>query len=310
MTNLQTFKNRLANLQSLNERFAIAHHIEFLAGRGGLPVANIKNDLAEATIALQGGHVMTFRPRDHHPVLWLSAFAPLNENKPIRGGIPVCWPWFGPHATDKDKPAHGYARNVLWDVIETQVKNGATQILLSPVDNETTRNLWSPALQLQLVVTIGTVLQVDLITRNTGDQAIILGEALHTYFNVSDVTQVSIHGLENCQYIDKVDNSQRKVQEGPVTISRETDRVYLNTTADCVIEDPGFKQRIRIAKQASQSTVIWNPWAEKAAQLGDLGYQGYLRMLCVETANALENEITVAPGEEHRLQAVISVESF
>jgi glucose-6-phosphate 1-epimerase len=306
-TDLQHFKNRLTLLQTLNERFALADHLKLSAGRGGVAVVEIENDLAEATLSLEGAHIMAFRPRDQEPVLWLSPFAPLNQDKPIRGGIPVCWPWFGPHATDKNKPAHGFARMALWTLIDTKVvDDDATQISLELVDNEA---LWPHAFQLQMTVTVGTQLRVELVTRNTGNEAFSLGEALHSYFNVSDVTQVTIHGLENCQFIDKVDNSQRKIQKNAVKISAETDRVYLNTSADCVIDDPGFKRQIRIAKKGSQSTVVWNPWTEQAARLGDLGYQGYLRMVCVETANAADNTVTVAPGGEHRLQMVIGTQA-
>ena len=310
----ETLAESLEELQVLNERYFTTRHLEFKAGRNGNFVAEIKNDHAEATISLEGGQMMTFQPRDQEAVLWLSPFAPLNPNKPIRGGIPVCWPWFGPHSTDSDKPAHGFARTALWTVVNTKnLDDGATQVSLELVDNEATLALWPYAFRLQLIITVGTQLQLELVTRNTGDKTFTIGEALHTYFNVSDVTQTSIHGLENCQYIDKVnniDNAQRDVQEGAVTISAETDRIYLDTTADCVIEDRGLKRRIRIAKQGSQSTVVWNPWTEKAARLGDLGYQGQLRMLCIETANAADNVVEVAPGGEHCLQAVISVETL
>jgi D-hexose-6-phosphate mutarotase len=308
---LLTFKERLATLQTLNDDFGIAHYLEFKAGRDGVAVAEITNDHAVATISLQGGQVMTFRPRDQDQVLWLSKFAPLDKAKPIRGGIPLCWPWFGPHETDKNKPAHGFARNVLWKVVETtRIDKGITQLTLELINTPETRAVWPFFAQLQLIVTVGSELRIELVTHNLGEESLRLGEALHTYFQISDVRQVAIHGLENCEYLDKVANSQRQRQAGAVTINGPTDRVYLNTTADCIIEDPGLKRRIRIAKEGSHSTVIWNPWEDQAARLGDCGYQGYLGMVCVETVNAAENMVTVKPGKKHRLQAVISVESL
>ncbi len=309
---LKTFKNRLTDLQNLNERFAIPDHLELKAGYDGTPVIDIKNDYAESTVSLNGGQVLTFRPHhDPNPVLWLSGLASLNPNKPIRGGIPVCWPWFGSHSTDPNKPAHGFARTVVWILSETKVTaDGATQIVLSLENHESIRPLWPYPFQLQIVITIGAELQVELITHNTGNQTFTLGEALHSYFNVSDVTQISIHGLENSQYIDTVVQLEGEPETGPIQIKAETDRVYLNSTADCLLKDPGFNRQIRIKKTGSQTTVVWNPWIEKAARLGDLGYQNYLRMVCIESANAANNIVTVAPGDEHRLQTVITVDAF
>ena len=296
--------------QVLNTHFAISNHVEFKTTPGGLTIAEITNDHAVATVALQGGHVMTFRPREQDPVIWLSGAARFALGKSIRGGVPICWPWFGPHATDSDKPTHGFARTVLWKVLEIKtLDDGETQIALELINTPATEAQWPYPAQLQIIITIGVVLRIELITRNLGQEVVSIGEALHTYFQVSDVSHIQITGLEDCQYLDKVDNLQRKRQVGPVTIHSEVDRVYLNTIADCLIEDPGLHRRIRIAKQGSQSTVIWNPWIEKATQMGDFGEHGYLQMVCVETANAIDNVVTVNPGETHRLEATISVES-
>jgi len=300
----------ITDAQMLNQHVFYSNNIEFKT-LGNLAVAEISNDHSVALIALQGGHILTFRPREQEEVLWLSEAARFEAGKSIRGGVPVCWPWFGPHATDPNKPTHGFARTVLWKFLKIKTLDlGETQLTLELENTPATQAQWPEPSQLQMVITLGTQLWIELITRNLGDKPFTIGEALHTYFQVSDVTQIRIHGLENCQYIDKVDNSQHKTQTGPVTISGETDRVYLNTPSDCIIEDPGLARRIRIAKQGSQSAVIWNPWIEKANKMGDLGHEGYLKMLCVETANAIDNVVTVAPGEEHRLKTVISVETL
>jgi len=310
-TDLTTFKERLAVLQTLNDDFGIPNYLEFKAGRDGLPIAEITNDHAVATIALSGGHLMTFRPRDQEQVLWLSKLASLEATKPIRGGIPICWPWFGPHYTDSHKPAHGFARQGLWKVIETtRLGNGNTQISLELLNTPTTQSLWSYPTRLQLRIIVGIDLQVELITHNLSKESFMLGEAFHTYFNISDITKITIYGLKGCEYIDKVEGAKRKKQEGAVKIRSETDRIYLNTTTECIIEDPGLKRRIRIAKEGSQATVVWNPWEEKAAKLEDCGYQGFLTMVCVETANAAENVVAVQPGEAHTLKAIISSETF
>jgi D-hexose-6-phosphate mutarotase len=154
------------------------------------------------------------------------------------------------------------------------------------------------------------MLKVELIATNTGKEAFTCGGALHSYFHVSSISNVVIKGLEGCSYIDKVDESRRGVQEGSVTIDGETDRIYLEIDGDCLIEDNGLQRRIGIAKSGSRTTVVWNPWVDKARAMKDFGDQEYHSMVCVETANAAEDLITVAPGEAHRLQSIISVESL
>jgi D-hexose-6-phosphate mutarotase len=154
------------------------------------------------------------------------------------------------------------------------------------------------------------VLKIDLVTSNTGGMPITIGEVLHTYFEVGDVREIAIHGLDGCEYLDEVDGDKRKEQSGPVMFNAETDRVYFNTGADCVIDDPGLGRRIRICKSGSRSTVVWNPWNEKAAKMGDLGDEGHLHMVCVESANAAENLVTISPGSEHHLQVSYQLEPF
>jgi glucose-6-phosphate 1-epimerase len=298
------------DLQSLNDAFAITEQIAFKVGPGGLPVAEIRNAHAAATVGLQGGHVISFQPHGEAPVLWVSGHSLYQPGKAIRGGIPICWPWFGPHPTDPAKPSHGFVRTAMWNVRATAALDGATQLRLSIADGEATYDLWPHAFWLQIVITVGAELRAELIARNTGDAPFTCGGALHSYFHVSDAGAIGIEGLDDCAYIDKVDRDERKVQRGPVTIAAETDRVYVDTTATCVIEDPGFDRRIRIAKAGSLSTVVWNPWVDKARRLPDFGDEEFRSMVCVETSNAAADVVTIAPGGEHRLRAVIGVEAM
>jgi D-hexose-6-phosphate mutarotase len=260
---------------------------------------------------LHGGHVLSFFPRGHEPVLWVSKQSRFETGKAIRGGIPVCWPWFADHPTGGDIPAHGFVRTALWTVTESEaLKDGRTRLGLVISDNNDTRTLWPYLFRLEIDVTVGTMLKVELIATNTGKEAFTCGGALHSYFHVSSISNVVIKGLEGCSYIDKVDESRRGVQEGSVTIDGETDRIYLEIDGDCLIEDNGLQRRIGIAKSGSRTTVVWNPWVDKARAMKDFGDQEYHSMVCVETANAAEDLITVAPGEAHRLQSIISVESL
>jgi glucose-6-phosphate 1-epimerase len=298
-------------LDELNQRFAIGNHIQFKEIAEGMIVAEIANQHALANIVLQGAHIATFQPRGEEPVIWLSPYAKFAPGKSIRGGVPICWPWFGPHKSDSKLPGHGFARTVPWEVLETKaLPDGSTFLRFGLIESETTRAQWPHASTVQLAVTVGKALRVELITTNTDTKAFELGEALHTYFHISDVAKTTIRGLDNCAYLDKVQNFAHCTQKDGIVIEIEVDRVYINTAADCVIEDKGLKRAIRIAKQDSMSTVVWNPWTEKADKMGDFGENGHRGMVCVESGNAMENIVTLAPGATHKLVAVYSVEKL
>ncbi len=297
-------------------RFAIPGQLSFRIGAGGLTYADIDNHGGRATICLQGAHVVSFRPKSQHaPVVWVSDAAKFAPGKSIRGGAPVCWPWFGAHASEASFPAHGFARTVPWTVTGSRKRNDAkTEITLQLVDNEQTRAQWPHATRLSLTVIVSDKLEMHLATTNTGTAPIQIGEALHTYLQISDVGSVTIAGLEGSTYHDKVDNFAKKKQSGAIALKSEVDRVYVNTPADCVIEDAGLNRRIRVAKTGSQSTIVWTPWTEKAEKMGDMGKgksgAGWREMVCVESANAMDNVVTVAPGETHTMSVTYSVEAM
>ncbi len=297
------------SIAALNSRFAVAGQLEFAEGPGGLTVAKVSNAQGEAMISLSGGHVMTWQPRGEKPVLWLSGYAKFAPGKSIRGGVPVCWPWFGPHEKEAGFPGHGFARTVPWAVDSTEaLADGSTRLALTLQQSDATRAQWPHPSSAQIVITVGRELRIDLITHNQGDAPFVLGEALHTYFALGDIRNAPIRGLEGCTYWDKAGGGQTRIQEGPIVIGSEVDRVYLDTAADCTIDDGSLKRRIRIRKEGSRSTVVWNPWVEKAEKMGDFGPDGYLGMVCVESGNALGNVVTVAPGASHTLTAIYSVE--
>lgn len=299
-----------ADIPTLNAHFGITRQISFVSGPGDLPMIAIRNGAAEAMIMLQGAHVLSFQPHDQQPVLWVSQQARFESGKAIRGGIPLVFPWFGPHPSDPSKPQHGFARTMLWEVLGTSAgAEGTTQVRLGLHDNDQTRELWPQAFALEYVVTVGNVLEAELIVRNTDEVAYTWTGALHSYFTVGDVRQVAITGLDGTTYIDQVDAMQRKTQHGDITFDSETDRIYLATDATCEIHDPVLYRRIQVAKQGSRSTVVWNPWIDKSRAMADFGDDEYPGMVCVETANAADDAVTLAPGAEHRLKAIIAVES-
>jgi D-hexose-6-phosphate mutarotase len=300
-----------SELVKLNQKYGIRDQLIFTEGPGGFIVAEMRNPHGEATVALHGGHIITFRPRDHEPVLWLSRNSHFKTGKAIRGGIPVCWPWFADHPTDTDKPAHGFVRAAVWSVIESEkLEDEGTRLKLLIADSEETMKLWPHRFRLEIDITVSDTLKTKLITTNTDNKPFLYGGALHSYFNISSISNIMIKGLEGCPYIDKVDQGRRKVQDGSVSVKSETDRIYLDTKADCIIEDSGMHRRIGISKNGSRTTVVWNPWSDKARALKDFGDEEFHGMVCVETANADDDVINVVEGESHCLQSIISVESL
>ncbi|HXH71315.1 MAG TPA: D-hexose-6-phosphate mutarotase [Mariprofundaceae bacterium] len=299
----------MERLQSLNEQFGIKGQLEFAEGPGGLAVAEIRNAGGRATVALQGAHVMTFEPHGDEPVLWLSDYAKFAPGKSIRGGVPVCWPWFGAHASDPALPAHGYARTVDWQPVASEaLADGRTRLVFELIETPATKAMCPHPLRLRNTITVGTTLTVALETTNLSQTPFRLTQALHTYFAVADVRRISIEGLEDCDYLDKVEGFARKHQQGPVTIAHEVDRIYLGSGDLLEIRDPGMERIIRITSSGSRSAVVWNPWIEKAEKMGDFGPDGHLGMVCVETANAADDSIELAPGAVHTLSAEYGIE--
>ena len=300
----------MTTTNDLNQQFAIPGQLTFIEGAGGLAIARIHNNLASSNITLQGAHVLTFQPEGEAPVLWLSPQAIPAPGISIHSGAPICWPWFGAHTSAANFPAHGFARTSNWKVIASAgLPGGSTRITFELEQNDARCAFWPHDSQLQYTVTVGRELTLELVTRNTGNAPFEITEALHTYFAIGDINATRITGLAGCEYLDKTEGYKRKTEPGAIHISSEIDRVYLNTSSDCLIEDQQLNRRIRISKTGSLSTVVWNPWLEKGKKISDMNDNGYRNMLCVESANAAENAVAVEPGKPHALKVVYSVES-
>ena len=302
------------NIDQLNNEFSLEvanNNLHIKAGEGDIPVIEVENTHASATISLQGAHVLSWIPKGEEEVIWLSEDAGFAPGKSVRGGIPICWPWFGAHETNNDFPAHGFARTTEWQIISTEaLGNGTTRITFNTKPTPVTQSMWPTDTTVQFQLTIGKKLELELITHNNSDQAITISQALHTYFNVGDISKAYIHGLDETEYLDKPDNFSRKKQRGPITINEEVDRIYLNTTSDCVIEDKALNRNIIIIKCGSHSTVVWNPGKEVADKMGDLGEDGYTKMLCVESSNAAEDTVTIEPDKTHQLWVQYEVQAI
>jgi glucose-6-phosphate 1-epimerase len=298
-------------VEKLNKHYAIAGQLAFEQGKGGFPVARIDNGKACALVSIYAGQVLSFKPSNHqHDLLFVSDAAYYRAGKAIKGGIPVCWPWFGPDPEDQGRAAHGFVRNRVWSVRATEaLAEGDTRITLGLVDSPETRDIWPNAFDLSLAVTVGDRLRVELLSRNTGDQPFSLTQALHSYFNIGAIGQVQVLGLEDTDYLDKAGDGGRHTQSGAVRFDREVDRIYLDVRPGLIIDDAALGRRINVTCMGSHTAVVWNPWADISADMGDLRDDDYQRFVCVETANAATETIEIKPGGEYRLAADYRVEA-
>jgi D-hexose-6-phosphate mutarotase len=189
-----------------------------------------------------------------------------------------------------------------------QDEAGQVVLRLGTADDASTRALWNFAFDLELIVTVGQTLNMALVTRNTGTAPFTITDALHSYFCVGDIAHTTVQGLDGCAYLDKVQNFAQATQTGAVEFTGETDRIYIDTTAECVIEDKAWARTLRVAKQGSASTVVWNPWSEREKAFADMAAGEHREMLCVETCNAGPDQVTLAPGGTHSLVAMVSVD--
>lgn len=272
--------------------------LTLVEGGGGLRKFLVETPHSIAEVYLHGAHVTRFEKKGEPPLLFMSEASEFNPEKPIRGGIPVIFPWFGPR---EGLPAHGYARAVEWHAEET---------LLLPDGSVSLRfrlpRLWR--FDVEYLVTVGEKLTLELIVSNTDDVAADFETCLHTYFQVSDIDSISLTGLSNSEFLDKL-TGEYQIESGPeLQISGEVDRVYHRTTETVEIHDPGYQRKIRVEKSGSNSTVVWNPWIEKSIRMPDFGDTEYLRMVCVESGNVGLDKITLPPGEKSSLKVVLSSE--
>jgi glucose-6-phosphate 1-epimerase len=297
------------NFEHLSQ-YEIKDELEFVEIEHGFTYIEINNARAHATISTYSGQVLSYRPKGQaHDLLFVSDKAYYEDGKAIKGGIPVCWPWFGPDPDDQGRPAHGFVRNRQWQVAASEsLADGSTRVIMSLTDSDATRSIWPHPFRLSIEITVGDSLRVELVTHNSAAESVTISQALHTYFRVGDIGKVRLLGLEGSDYIDKVDGSTLKTQTGPVTINGEVDRIYTGLAGELVIDDASLGRKIHISSTGCSTAVVWNPWAETAASMADLEDDDYKKMICVETANAGPETVEIAAGSEYRLQAEYTIE--
>ncbi len=306
------------SLDDLTAIFAIRDHVTFHETHPGMVAMRIATAAGNATIYLQGAHITQWTPRDGGPILYLSPKAVFAPGKAIRGGIPVIFPWFGDrwNAAEFDAThgvksgAHGFARTAIWTVDRTHLTpEGEVIAVFSLHPSEQTASLGFPAFHLTLEFRIGRELHLVLTVTNTGAEPMPLEEGLHTYFAVADVHTARLDGLRGSTYIDKRDNLIRKVQrETQFAFTRDVDQTHVHTAGPLILHDPAGHRAVHIEKAGSDTTVIWNPWTVLTPGLPDLAEDSWQHFICVETVNATDDRITLAPGASHGMATTIRVE--
>lgn len=295
------------DVKSLNEKFGISGRISIEEGQGGLPVVCLKGTYSTAKVCLLGAHVMSWCPAGGQDALWMSDKSLFTVGKAIRGGIPVCWPWFSKHPTNESFPMHGFARIMMWELANVSAEAEDTVAVFELETSEESLKMFPGKFRLRLTVRAGKELTLQLKTINVGEEAFTITQALHTYYNVGDITKVTIEGFDGLTCLDKVNNGVLKVRHDPFVIDCNVDEVYGDAPGAAVIHDAALDRDINISKEGSGSAVVWNPWIEKSISMADFPDDGYKTMLCVETANVADDKRTIQPGMEHSLTMKVRV---
>lgn len=257
-----------------------------------------------------GAHIWSYQPDGQAPVLWMSEKSWFSDGQPIRGGVPVCFPWFGAGKDGDATPTHGFARLNTWhmsDIKDTIERDGRLLVEYEIDDAMTHAQERSPAKYTAYLRAKFTpeYLGIELEVTNTGETEFTFDNALHTYLAVGDVRKITVSGLDGAAYSDKVTGGDG-VQSGDLSFAGETDLVF-DSTGDVVLDDPVLGRKLIISKRGSSKTVVWNPWIDKSAATPDLGDDEWIGMVCIEAANALDAPVTLRPGETHHLKQRITL---
>jgi glucose-6-phosphate 1-epimerase len=297
----------IETIVELKRRFAIPGTAEIVEGNGRLPKVQIATSKAIGEIYLHGAQVTSWRPTGAQEVLFLSAHSKWEDGLAIRGGIPICFPWFRGKPDDPKAPAHGFVRTKAWQLESISGDSDNVTVSMSTGNDESTTNWWPADFRLVHRVTFGSELKLELAVTNNGTTPLHFEEALHTYHKVGHINNIRVRGLDGVSYLDNTDSNREKTQHGNVVINSQTDSAYVNIHDSLELVDPELHRRIRITKDNSLTTVIWNPWKQGAQLLSDLGDDEWQQMVCVEASNVLECSVKLVPREQHSMKAIIGV---
>ena len=294
-----------AAIAELGRRYGIPGVAEIVAGNGGLTKVRITSASAEGEMYLHGAHVTSWKPSGAEEAIFVSAKSRWVYGRAIRCCVPICFPWFADKRDDSKAPAHGFVRTTTWQLESISQARDAVTVSMSTESNADTKRWWTADFHLMHRVTFGSDLNLELVVKNAGATSFRFEEALHSYFRVGQIEKAQLDGLNDVPYLDKTDANRKKLQRGPIAIVSETDRVYLNTKGSIVLEDHAWHRQIEVGKENSLTTVVWNPWTEKAKAMSDFGDDEWMRMVCIETSNVSDFAVELGPGQEHKMQASV-----
>lgn len=300
----------ILDIDELDEKFSIEGEVGFAELEENMAFITVSNKYADADICLYGAHITNFKPHKTMPVLWMSPDSKFQEESPIRGGIPVCFPWFGPHKTESSKPQHGFGRLMYWNVLETvSLPTGETMVRLQLCSSAETKIFWNHDFCAEMTVTVGKTLTATLKVTNTSSTPFEYSCALHSYYYVSSIEEIAIDGLLNTKYYNQLEPGDF-IQDTPLLeIKKAETRHYYNTETDCIIIDTLFNRRIRVAKSGSKITTVWNPGEETCRKIDDMPDDAFHNFVCIEAVNAFNDVIKLAPGETHETSVIIGIDN-
>ena len=271
--------------------------------KNGFTYIEVSNKVASAKIALQGAHLFEYKCDRTKEILWLSPTSYFETGKAIRGGIPICWPRFG--VLDKEMPAHGFTRTAVFELVcINEIDGTTTEVILRLKDTKESREVWDYKFELDIVFVVSDTLSVKMISKNIDIKDFKITQALHTYFDVSDIGDVCISGLQEKIYIDTL-IGKKIVQKESIKIDSECDRVYFDVDKVLFLVDK--EKKISIKTVGSASVVVWNPWIEKGSNMAGMKIDAYKEFVCIETANAFDDFRVIQPGKSHTLGVTLGI---
>ncbi len=289
------------DIEQLNRSFALDGHASVIDYHG-LPAVQVENTAATAVISFLGAHVCSYIPAGQKEMLYLSPKSLFEVGQPIRGGVPICWPWFSKNADDESLPMHGIGRLMLWNLDSIAAADAATTVVtMSLDDTPESRTLWNHKFHAVVTLKIGRKLELSIKTTNTGSEPFPLSQAVHTYYRIGDITKISIDGFDGKSCLNKAVGGSDFTQHGPIRISAEFDSVWHDVSGTAVLHDEAEDRTVVIEKTNSNTGVVWNPWIDKCKALVDFPDDAYLTFVCIEATNALEDTRICAPGETFEL---------
>jgi len=297
-------------VEELQATHSIPGVAEVVIGNGGLPKVVTQISACSGEIYLHGAHVTSWEPADSEETIFVSKESHWEDGRAIRGGIPICFPWFRNKADNPKAPQHGFARITSWTLNSITAGSDEVKVELSTASNADSRVWWPEDFKLTYRATFGKTLGLELEMHNTGSSSLRFEEALHTYHRIGNIGNIRIGGLDGATYLDNTDSNKSCYQQGEIEFTSQVDRAYLGTDHSIQLLDPPMGRRVTVVKTNSLTTVVWNPWKEGAHSMSDMADDEWIQMACIEASNIRDFAIELQPGQQHTMRATIFVEKL